>query len=222
MDEKELDKRIAEANEEFVSGEEEVVISSPEDLYQAQRNIARDYGKKRFPRGASAIVKATVRDVVAGAGTRSLARAYKRARDDSEALKEAGEERRAELVKQTYMTESFLPAVEIVVNFTSPDEVLNSKEALRTLDKYALGVGSMSGYTAAYIREAYRDMLGNAESASSPFVTEEVRRLNGLLDTDQMQSAYAVAKKLKREIDKGDLIASEADYDLISKVASYA
>ena len=223
----EVEKRLQEAfgtdgTMPSQAPKEQPIISSSADLYQEQRNTMRDYAKKKFPRGASRVVKATVRDVVSGAGTRSLARAYKRARDDSEALKEMGDYEREQIVKDQYMMDSFLPAVELVINFTSPDELLNSKEALRTLDKYALGVGTMSGYTAAYVREAYGDMLGNVESASSPRVSEGVYRLNGLLDTDQMQTAYALAKKLKRDIDDGKSIASDADYDLISRVASYA
>ena len=114
-----------------------------------------------------------------------------------------------------------MPAVEIVVNFTSPDELLNSKEALTILDKYALGIGSMSGYTAAYVREAYGNQLGQVEQASSPIIAHEVARLNGLLDTDQMQTAYALAKKLKKMVDDGKAIASEDDYDLISTVAAH-
>ena len=163
---------------------------------------------------------ATVKDVVEGAGTASLTRAYKRARDDSESLKERGEDVRAQLVVNQYMQDHFLPAVEVVVNFTSPDELLNSKEALRILDKYALGVGAMTGYTAAYVREAYAAQLGQIEQASSPTVTHGVARLNGLLDTDQVQAAKAYARRLKKMIDDGKTISSSIDYDLISRVAA--
>lgn len=215
-----LDKRIAEANDEFISEEEEVT-PPPVDIYQEERNVQRDYAKKQFPKGSRTQVLATVKDVVEGAGTASLSRAYKRARDDSEALRQMGDTRRAQLIINQYMEEHFLPAVEIVVNFTSPDELLNSKEALTTLDKYALGIGSMSGYTAAYVREAYGNQLGQVEQASSPIIAHEVARLNGLLDTDQMQTAYALAKKLKKMVDDGKAIASEDDYDLISTVAAH-
>lgn len=217
-----LDKRIADANDEFISEEEVVETPSSVDVYQSEQNIQRDYARKQFPKGARTQVLATVKDVVEGVGTSSLAHAYKRARDDSEALKEMGDTRRAQLIVNQYMQEKFLPAVEVVVNFTSPDELLNSKEALKELDKYALGIGSMTGYTAAYVREAYGDQLGQVESASSPLITHEVARLNGLLDTDQMQTAYALAKKLKKMVDDGKAIASEPDYDLISTVASRA
>lgn len=211
--------------EDFLLGETNSEIAQAPfyiDVYQAQQNIQRDYARKQFPKGSREQVLATVQDVVNGAGTASLAKAYNRAKADSDALKQMGDTRRAQLIINQYMQERFLPAVEVVVNFTSPDELLNSKEGLRTLDKYALGAGSMTGYTAAYVREAYGPQLGQVESASSPMITHEVARLNGLLDTDQMQTAYALAKKLKKMIDEGNGIASVEDYDLISTVASYS
>ncbi len=214
-----LDKRIAEANEEFVAEEEEVVTPPPVDILQVQRDVQRDYAKKQFPRGARAQVNATIQDVINGAGTDSLARAYKRAKDNSEVLEEMGDHRRAQLVRNQYMQERFLPAVEVVINFTSPDELLNSREGLKTLDGYALGMGSMSGYTEAYIRKAYGDSLGAIQSASSPNVTDAVMRINGYLDSDQMLSARALANKTKKAIDDGKDIASEEDYNLVAMVA---
>lgn len=216
-----LDARIAEANEEFISEEPESA-PAPTDLYQARQDVQRDYVKKQFPKGSSARVKATIKDVVEGAGAGSLARAYERARDDSESLKEAGENRRAQLVINQYMEEKFLPAVEVVVNFTSPDEVLNSVEGLRLLDNYALGAGSMSGYTAAYVREAYEDLLGKVEALSDPTVSHTIRRINGLLDTDQIRIARGLAQKMKRHITNGDNIASDQDFEFISRVAAGA
>ena len=214
-----LEKRIKEANDMYISDEEEVETITPVDMLQVQRDVQRDYAKKQFPRGARAQVMATVQDVLNGAGTDSLARAYKRAKDDSEVLEEMGDHRRAQLVRNQYMQENFLPAVEVVVNFTSPDELLNSREALKALDRYALGTGSMSGYTEAYVREAYKNALGAISGASSPAVTEAVARINGYLDTDQNLSARALANKTKKSIDEGKDIANDEDYELIATVA---
>lgn len=217
-----LDKRIAEANDEFLSAEEEETeqLPPPVDIIQVQRDAQREYAKKRFPKGARAQVNATVKDVIDGAGTSSLARAYERAKDDSEMLDKMGDHMRAQIIRNQYMQEKFLPAVEIVVNFASPDELLNAEDALKTLDKYALGVGSMSGYTAAYVREAYKNSLGQDTQLSSPFVAHGIDRLNGLLDSDQMVLARGLAAKLKKKIDAGETIASQEDYDLISTVAN--
>ena len=217
-----LMKNIQAANNMVITEEpdEPAPVPAPVDLYHERQKIQREYAKKSFPRGARSQVLATATDVIEGAGTQSLAKAYERARDDSEALDKMGDKRRAQLIRNQYMQDSFLPAVEVVVNFTSPDELLNSKEALDKLDKYALGVGSMSGYTAAYVRQAYGDMLGQTAPASSPAVTHAVERANGLLDTDQMVTAKGMAKKTKEKIDKGELIASEDDYRFLSMVAN--
>lgn len=214
-----LDKRIAEANDEFIL-EEEAITPALTDLYDERQKIQRDYSQKQFPRGSREQVLATVQDVINGAGTRSLGQAYKRARDDSEALEKMGDHRRAQLVRNQYMQESFLPAVEVVVNFTSPDELLNCSKGLSELDKLALGNGPMFGYTAAYIREAYGNSLGRVEPPSSPMVSNAVMRLNGLLDSDQMVSAKGLANKIKKKIDAGETISNQEDYQFILMIAN--
>ena len=218
MEESDLDKRIAEANEEFIS--EEVETPSPIDVLQTQRDIGRDYSVKQFPRGSREQVLATVKDVINGVGTDSLAQAYERAKADIDAVNQMGDHRRAQILTNQYMEEHFLPAVEVVVNFTSPDELLNCKKGLELLDKYALGLGSMSGYTSAYVREAYANALGQVDSASSPEIADAVMRINGFLDTDQMVLARSLAKRMKGKIDEGKVIASEPDYNLILNVAN--
>lgn len=215
-----LDKRIAEANDEFISEEEEVVTPPPVDILQTQRDIARDYRQKSFPRGSRTQVLATIEDVINGVGTDSLGQAYERAKADAEAVDKMGDHRRAQIIKNQYMEEHFLPAVEVIVNFTSPDELLNCKKGLDTLDKYALGLGSMSGYTASYVREAYADALGQVQPASSPEVYDSVMRLNGFLDSDQMLLARSLAKKMLDKINDGKVIASEDDYNLFLNVAN--
>lgn len=226
MDKETLEKRIRKANKEFLGyagpepSKEEQPIPVPTDLYQAQRDIVYDYSKKQFPRGSRARVKATVEDVINGVGTDSLAQAYERAKAEKEALDKQGDKVRGQLVANQYMQDRFLPAVEVVANFTSPDELLNSEEALKLLDKYAMGAGAMSGYTAAYIREAYANILGQTPSASSPEVTDGIYKINGYLDTDQMMLARSYAKKLKEKVDKGKTIASEDDYQFLVMIAN--
>lgn len=215
-----LDKRIAEANDEFISEEEEIVAPPPIDVLQTQRDIARDYAQKSYPRGSRTQVLATVQDVVNGVGTDSLGQAYERAKADAEAVDKMGDHRRAQIIKNQYMEEHFLPAVEVVVNFTSPDELLNCKKGLDTLDKYALGLGSMSGYTASYVREAYANALGQVSQASSPEVSDSAMRLNGFLESDQMLLARSLAQKMLKKINEGKVIASEEDYNLFLNVAN--
>lgn len=193
----------------------------PVDLYQRDRERIRDVRAKFFPNGSSAIVTTAVNAVVDGMGAEGLARAYKRARDDSDSLKERGERGRAELRRKQYMEENFLPAVEIVVNSTSPDEVLASKRALDELDKYALLEGSGKGYTAQYIRQAYGNQLGQVAGRSDDAVRSGVMRINYLLDNGEVRTALGIASKLKEQIDAGDRQADDIDYELIGRIVAF-
>ena len=195
--------------------------AQPVDIYQRDMVKIRENSRKSFPRGSSPIVQMAVYSVLDGAGGEGLARAYKRARDDSDSLKKRGERERADLVRKQYMNEKFLPAVELVVNSTSPDEVLNSKRALDELDKYALLEGSGKGYTAAYVRQAYGNQLGQVEGRSEPSVRSQVQRINYLMDTGDIRSAYGLSAKLKEQIDKGEKRASDEDYDLIGRIVAF-
>lgn len=191
------------------------------DVYARDQKRINENTKKSFPHGASRIVNMAVNKVVDGEGAEGLAHAYKRARDDSESLKERGERGRAELVKKQYMQEHFLPAVEIVVNSASPDEVLNSKQALNLLDRYALLEGSGSGYTASYIRQAYGDLLGQAPRGSDVYVKNQMRKINFALDNGEVRNAYGMAKKLKDGIERGEHLIDDTDYDLVGRILAY-
>lgn len=196
-------------------------LSEPVDIYQRNQDRLYEYKQKSFPKGASAIVNTAVTSVIEGNGAEGLARAYKRAKDDSESLKSKGERGRAELVRQQYMQEHFLPAVEIVVNSTSPDEVLNSEKALNELDKYALLEGAGKGYTATYIRQAYGNQLGRVQGRSDDSVRSGVRRINMLLDSGNVRTALSIANNLKKRIDEGSAMADDNDAELIGRVTAF-
>lgn len=191
------------------------------DIYQRGQNRLRDVSKKSYPRGSSKAVDMSVYAVIDGVGAEGLAKAYKRAQDDIDVLKDQGERGRAQIRRQQYMQEDFLPAVEIVVNSTSPDEVLANKRALNELDKYALLEGSGKGYTATYIRQAYGNQLGQKEGRSDASVRSEVMRINSMLDNGQVRTAVSVANQIKDKIDRGENQADEVDYELISRVVSF-
>ena len=193
----------------------------PIDIYQMTQERIYDENRKKYPKGASKAVDMSAYAVIDGVGSEGLAKAYKRAKEDIDVLKAKGERGRADIRRQQYMQEDFLPAVEIVVNSTSPDEVLNSKQALEALDKYALLEGSGKGYTATYIRQAYGNQLGNKEGHSDASVRSEVMRINRLLDEGQIRAAFGTANKLKKKIDSGEAMADDIDYELIGRVVSY-
>lgn len=199
----------------------EEVSSEVVDIYQRGQNRLQNVSRKSYPKGSSKAVDMSVYAVIDGVGVEGLAKAYKRAQDDIDVLKDQGERGRAQIRRQQYMQEDFLPAVEIVVNSTSPDEVLANKKALNELDKYALLEGSGKGYTASYIRQAYGNQLGQKEGRSDPSVRSEVARINALLDEGQNRTAYSIANSLKKKIDRGDAQADEMDYELLGRVVSF-
>ena len=211
--ERERLRAIAEAPEEE--------ISETIDVYQRNQDRARDVDGKSFPKGSSRAVDMSVYAVIDGMGAEGLAHAYHEAEEDVDTLKERGERGRAEIRKNQYMQEHFLPAVEIVVNSTSPDEVLNSKRALDTLDKYALIEGSGKGYTASYIRQAYGNQLGQQEGRSDPSVRSSVMQINAMLDGGNIREAVGIANKIKEKVDSGQAMADDIDYSLIARVVSF-
>ena len=185
----------------------------PIDWYQNNVNIRGDMSKKTYPHGASTLTQKIAKEAIA-----SLARAKKRAEVDSDYWKERGDKERAQMVKDQYMEERFLPSVEMVIIASTPDEVLNAKDILSAFDEQTFEVGP--GYTAAYIRTAYGDQLGNTSNQSDGYIRDQIQRLKYLASSDQIRAAYGVAKKLKEEIDKGEHTASSDDYDIIVRVAT--
>ena len=193
----------------------------PLDIYQRNQDRIREVNKKKFPNGSGRGVEMAAYAVIDGVGAEGLGKANRRAKEDVSMLKNKGERGRADLRRQQYMQEYFLPAVEIVVNSTSPDEVLNNSKVLDELDKYVLLEGSGKGYTASYIRQAYGNQLGQKEGRSDASVRSGVMRLNALLDNGEIRTAYGLASDLKNKIDKGQAMADDVDYDLIGRVVAY-
>ena len=196
-------------------------VQEPVDVYQRNQDRIYDVNQKTFPKGSSNAVNMSVTAVIDGVGAEGLAHAFHEAKEDIDALRERGERGRAELMRQQYMQENFLPAVEIVVNSTSPDEVLNSKKALEELDKYVLLEVAGKGYTATYIRQAYGNQLGQQEGRSDPSVRSDVMRINNMLDNGEIRTAVGIANKLKEKIDRGEAMADDIDYELIGRVVSF-
>lgn len=195
----------------------------PVDLYQQAQDRLYEVSQKSYPKGSSAIVNTAVTSVIDGAGAEGLAKAYKRAKDDVAVLENQGERGRAEIRRQQYMQENFLPAVEVVANSASPDELLANERALKELDQYALLPGKASGsaYTATYLRQAYGNQLGQVEGHSDASVRSSIRRINMLLDNGSVREAVGVATDLKKKIDKGQAMASDEDFELIGRIIAY-
>lgn len=193
----------------------------PLDIYKRSQDRIYENSKRKYPNGSGRAVEMSAYAVVNGLGGEGLACAYRKAKDDMDMLKSKGERGRAELVREQYMNEHFLPALEVVINATSPDEVLNSSKTLKEMDNYALLEGAGKGYTAAYIRQAYANQLGNLEGRTEPSVRSEMIRINQLLDNGQIRTAYSMAEKLKKKIDDGGAMADDVDYSLLGRIVSF-
>lgn len=200
---------------------ESIGMEEPIDIYQRNQDRIYEVSQKSYPKGSSAIVNMAVASVIDGAGAEGLARAYNRAKDDIATLREQGERGRAELRRQQYMQEDFLPALEVVINSESPDALLANPKALEELDKYVLLEGSGKGYTAYYVRQAYGDLLGQARGRSDDSVRSGVRRINALLDNSDIRAALGVANDLKKKIDEGRAEADDTDYELLGRIVAY-
>lgn len=183
------------------------------DIYQQNVNERAEKLNKPVRRGTSTLTKKIAEETL-----EDLAKAKKRAEMDVDYWTARGDKDRAQMVKDQYIEERFLPAVEMVIIASTPDEVLNSKDILREFDDLSLQYGP--GYTASYIRTAYNDQLGNASSNSDGYVVENVERIKYLSASNQIRSAYGLAKKIKEEIDNGEHTAGDEDYEIITRVAS--
>lgn len=224
-----LRSQIARTTDEFFDqspGVEERDVKaeesfSPVDLYQRDRNRIYDVSQKSYPKGSSRAVEMATYGVIDGNGAEGLGHAYRRAKDDINTLKERGERGRAELVKTQYMQEHFLPAIEVVVAASSPDELLNDNRALAELDKYALLDGASKGYTASYIRQAYGNQLGQKTGRSDSVVRAEIIKINQLLDMGEIRMAHSAADRIKKKIDDGGAMADDLSYDFLGRVVSF-
>lgn len=197
---------------------EEVEVSEVEsqrmpDLYRDKQEQRREDGKKSHLRGCNAILKGS-----AEAAISRLEPQYRQFKGAYEHFKDEKQMDKAIQLKEQYQMEDFLPAVEALVLSSTPDELLNSKEILSRLDDLS---GSGKGYTEAYLKQAYDDMLGQVEGLSDGEVAESVRVIRDLGAKGQTRGAMSVAKDIKRKIDRGENIASEEDYILISRVANF-
>lgn len=185
----------------------------PIDWYQNNINKRKDNAQKSVVRGATTLTAEIAKEAL-----EDLKKAERRAKADVEYWEQMGDKERAQMAKDQYIEERFLPAVELVVVASTPDEVLNAKDILKEFDKLSMQYGP--GYTASYLRTAYSNQLGNASAQSDGYVVDAVERIKWLSSMDQIRSAYGLAKKIKDSIDKGEHTSSEDDYELITRVAT--
>lgn len=221
MDSKELDKRIKEANDEFLKDEpvkeetQEIELASPVDLYKQRVDEQRKVSER--PRLNGSTQKLLV-DICAV--TKNLMPKFNKARDDSERLARLGDKQGARISREQYMQDYFLPSVESLVMTNSPEELMNSTKVLSELDKMVLTDGGRAdGYTYAFVSQLYKDGMGGVVPTSDTVVEEAVRKIVRLVQSDQIRTAVGMAQRIKDSIDAGENTASTEDYELIQNVA---
>lgn len=183
------------------------------DYYEETRKSNRKVeGRKLY--GA----RSNLKKAIDGLNARGIKNAYKQAKQQAEYLDAIGDKQRASIVRQQYMEDYFLPAVDAVVRISSKEELLGSKELLSQLDSMTLLEGIKGdGYTQSFVMSMYED--GAAPTMSDGMVREAVKDIVRHCQNDRIASAVGVAKRIKKSIDHGDNIAIPEDYELIQKVA---
>lgn len=187
----------------------------PQDFFQNRQKAARDLPATEVY-GASPKIMDDL-DLLMQNG---IVHAYKKALDDSELLYAEGETERARIIVEQYMNNWFQPVVDALVRMNSQQEVLASVDALEALDALALvpGGGQAEGYTSVFVSSLYEPVAGQTFSSDAE-VVDAIRRMNGLLDQNQVRMAGSVARRLLTSLDMGQNRATPDDYEFIQKIA---
>lgn len=213
-------KKIEKATEEFFSGfkneegkEQETAPASPRDYYDEYGEL---YSQRRDSgHGARAKVAIDAEVVL-----NSLPALYKAAKHESDRLVAQGEKGYAKMVRDQYMNEKFMPAIEALIRTNSVDSVMNATTILDMLDKYALiDGGSAKGFTRSFVRSLYGTEVGDSEPFSDSQTRECVAELKRLAADGNIRAAIGKATKVLKKIDSGDQSANSDDYELIQKIA---
>ena len=232
MDEETLKSRIAAANDKFVlddgdliednhAEEEQQLFPRPAvDIYNLMDQSRVRESRRQRPNGASPKIKNEVDYVVNGFHGNGLKTAYNKAKAQAESLAQRGDTLRAKAILDQYMGESYMPAVEALVRLTSADQVINSADAMKELDALVLtSGGNPSGFTRSFVEQLYQQDLGTTEPSSDAYIKDTVRRISGLVNSDQIRTAVGLASRTLVQIENGEHSADDSDYELLQKVA---
>lgn len=217
-----IEQRMEEFTDAYVRGtnypqtaqvsEEMITTGQPVDILQQQRNSLYEMTAPAY-RGGRPRMQIDLSMLES-----TLPARFKKAKNDSDYYTAQGDKAKASLIKQQYMTDVFLPAVDALVKMNSLEAIVSSRDALSKLDAYTLLDGTRgSGYTKTYLTQMYAS-TGQIE-ASDGKVRHDLMRIRALVEQDENRMASALAKQLKESIDNGQHLASSDDYAIIEKVA---
>lgn len=220
---KELEKRIAQVNEEALAessqepaeGQEQV---RPRDYYQMQQNAAYTASQKPTVYGSPAQMVTIVKQMVEDFKQTD----YNINRNQYNHLQEYEAYDTAENLRQGYLVNEFFPLVESLVEIYGTDALLNSPRALATLDEVAITPnGAGDGFTKGYLMQMHKGQQAQAPSESDIEVAYGVEKAQRLADQGNVRGGVNLAKQLKDRVDKGELSASDKDYKILAKGAAY-
>ncbi len=211
-------KEELRASDAFYADMPDDSTQQPIDFYQAQQNAAYEDSKKARTYGSPAEVNKIVNKLVDDFKQSS----YNVNKNQYDHLIDAEAKDQAEYLRQGYMTNAALPLVESLVETYGVDAILNNKEALSKLDEVMItGNGSGDGFTKGYLEQMHFQQRGEKGSISDMEVVNGIRKIKAMADNDDIRSSVSKAKSLKDKIDRGELAASEDDYNLLLQVSSY-
>lgn len=216
MNESELDIRIEAANNEMLPEVQDEVEKKQVDYYQSSRRE-----RKSAPTKGSYGTRPYTKAILKHLEQSPVKIGFKKAQEQIKYLKSIGDKQRAELVRQQYMEDYYLPAVDAAIRLGSKQDVLGSKEVLEQLDSFVILDGIRpNGYTSSFVANMYQD--GADPTQSDVEVQEVVDKVRRLCDEGNITSAVAAAKRIKNQIDTGNNIAIPEDYEVIETVAARA
>lgn len=213
---KELQKRVDRANEQMVvegseSPQEGSNPQNPIDYYQEQQDLAYTVSARPKAYGSPAQLSRVV-DKMAEDFKQVY---YNIAKNLYSHLKEYGLDDNANVQKQKYMVEKFLPFVESLVETYGVGALVNNKQALAKLDELVItDNGDGSGYTEAYLGQMHKGQP-SAPSESDAEVSYQLGKARTLASNGDVRAGVQLAKQIRERVDQGELSANEADYDLL-------
>lgn len=211
----EIDKKLAKFHSQFHDDEkkEEGPKLDLTDIYQERRRESirtsprSSYGSRPY-----------TRKIMEQINNGPVKQAFKKAQADIEYLESIDDKQRADVVRQQYMEDYYMPAVDAAVRLGSRQDVLSSKEILDNLDSLVLLKGIRGqGYTASLVANLYEE--GEAPSISDIDVQNALKDIVRHCNSGEIGVAVGLAKRIKERVDRGGDVAIPEDYELIQKVA---
>lgn len=220
---KELQKRMKEANEVMVLEDaqkavEEAKDAKPIDYYQMQRNAAYTASQSPTVYGSPAQIYPLAKELVEDFKQTD----YNINRNQYNHLIEYDAHDQAEYLRQSYMTQSALPLVESLVENYGVDALLNNRKVLDLLDEVMITPnGSGNGFTEAYLKQMHKGQISPTGSQSDAEVKYQLAKAEKMADDGDVRAGVGIAKNLLEKINNGELSASDEDYQTVLRGAAY-